>query len=347
MMKVFITGTPEVSDSLIMDVCEELNIPKGVLDFIPSKIISQSELKRIDKGFNKFKSSELLSFKDFFKICEGYRHSNNINDTDFTVVLTSIRNQSNWFSACDNRNIFIDTNDWDRFTGKNPKYGICYQVIENIFQSLIGINYENAATHPNVHFENDGCINDFCKEKLNVVIKLRMADICFKCQQKAEEYKVDNNILNNIQDIMESIRKNVRMLNTYEKVNLEKVIIDRKGNIKIGSKKINLNELPSTLFIFFLNRNEPISKTSLKQYFRKIFEIYEKIDGHGKRETIENLIDPNGKAFRQNKWRVNSAIGKSINETLLGYYIIDEVEGNKYFISLSQEHKDIDDNFTL
>jgi hypothetical protein len=174
-----------------------------------------------------------------------------------------------------------------------------------------------------------------------------MADICFKCQQKAEECKVDYNILNHIQDIMESIRKNVRMLNTYQKVNLEKVIIDKKGNIKIGSKKINMNELPSTLFIFFLNRNEAISKTSLKIYFRKIFEIYDKIDGHGNRETIEKLIDPNGKAFRQNKWRVNSAIGKSINENLLGYYIIDEVEGNKYFISLSKEYKDIDENFTL
>ncbi len=346
-MKVYITGTPEITKSLINDVCKELNAPKGVLNFIASDILSQSQLNKIDKKYNKIKTIDSLTFIDLFKICDGYRNLHDINHDEFIVVLTSIRNQSNWFSATQNRNIFIDANDWDQFTGKNPKYGICYQVVENIFQSLIGIDYTNASNHPNIHFENDGCINDFCQEKKNVIIKLRTADICFSCQEKSKQIGVDSDIMNHIQDIMESIRKNVRMLNTYDNVKLEKVIIDKKGNIRIGEKMVDMKELPSTLFIFFLNHQQPISKTSLKRYFDKILEIYEKVDGRGNSNTIEKLIDPNGKAFRHNKWSANYAIGQLLKESVVGYYIIDEVVGNKYFISLSQEYKEIDDNLTL
>jgi hypothetical protein len=346
-MNIYITGTSDITNSLISEVCEELNKPKGVIYFKTNETLTQSELSKIDSGFKKLKTIDSLTFIELFKICEGYRNLYRINEEDFVVVLTSIRNQPNWFSATQNRNIFIDVNDWNQFTGKNPKYGISYQVVENIFQSLIGIDYKNANNHPNIHFDNIGCINDFCKEKKNVIIKLRTADICLSCQEKSNDIGIDNNIMNHIQEIMESIRKNVRMLNTYENVKLEKVTIDSKGNIKIGRKKIEMKELPSTLFIFFLNKHVPISKTSLKKHFSKILDIYEKVDGRGNTDTIEKLIDPNGKGFRQNKWRVNYAIGNSISESLLGYYIIDEVEGNKYFISLSQEYKEIHNNLTL
>ncbi len=346
-MKVYITGTTEINKSLIQEVCDELNAPKGLMSFGALDVISQKELSKIDKSFNNINMIDSLFFTDLFKICDDYRHENNIKDDEFVILLTSIRNNANWFSATKNRNVFIDINDWDKFTGKNPKYGISYQVVENIFQSLIGIDYTNAPSHPNVHIENDGCINDFCQNKLKVVIKLRTADICLSCQKKAAELSVDKNIMNNIQEITENIRKNVRKLNTYNNVRLEKVTINKNGKIKIGNKKIEINELPSTLFIFFLNQEKPTSKTSLKKYFRKIYEIYGKVNGRGNKDTIENLINPNGKAFRQNKWRVNHAIGNSISESLLGYYIIDEVEGEKYFISLSKEYKEIDENMTL
>lgn len=346
-MNIYITATPDIPTSLIEDVCKELNQVKGVMNFIPTNSLTQIELKRIDTSLENINNEGLFPFTKFFNICHGYRLIKNLNDSDFAVVLTSIRNSQNWFSASESRNIFIDTNDWNQFTGKDPKYGICYQIIENVFQSLIGITHNNAEGHPNVHLENIGCINDMCGKKSTVILKLRTADICPSCQEKASELGVDWNIMNQIQEIMESIRKNVRSLNTYSEVKLEKVIIDKTGKITVGTKEIGMNELPSTLFIFFLNQQRAISKTSLQGLKREILRIYERVKGKGDEETIERLIDPNGKAFRHNKWCVNDALENILNESLLGYYIIDEVADKKYIIHISPEFREIDPTLIL
>jgi hypothetical protein len=346
-MNIYITATPEINKEMIDSVCNELNIVNGEIKFIPQNSLNNIQLKQIDSTLFNHDLNAAASFKSLFKICSIYRLINSISEEDFVVLLTSIRNEDNWFSATEKRNVFIDINDWDKFTGKDPKYGISYQVIENLFQSLIGISHYNSINHPNVHFENDGCINDFCQDKSKVIIKLRTADICSLCQEKARTEGVNIKILNQIQYIMESIRRNVRNLNTFNEIRPEVITVDQRGRISIGDKIIEINKLPSTLYIFFLNQNSPIKKTGLRQFFRYILSVYERLNGRGNTNTIDKLIDPNGKAFRQNKWHVNSVIANTINESIVGYYIIDEVEDNKYFINLPQEYKNLDNSLLI
>jgi len=347
-MNIYITATPEILPILIDDVCSELNQVKGVMNFIRANQLTQVQLSKIDKSFENLEQINWVPFNKLFSICQVYRGViKDVKDDDFLVLLTSIRNEKNWFSATENKNIFIDVNDWDQFTSKNPKYGISYQVVENIFQSLIGIYHNNAVGHPNVHEDKTGCINDMCIAKSEVIFKLRMGDICVSCQQKAEEFNVNWKIINHIKGILESICKNVKSLYTKKTIEFEVVKIQKGGKITIGSDDIKMKELPAALFIFFLNKEEPIAKKTLKKFKNEIHKLYDLVNGRGDSKTIDRLVDQYGDAFRKNKWCVNEALANVLNETLLGYYIIDEVAEKKYIINLDKDYREIDNNFKI
>ena len=65
-------------------------------------------------------------------------------------------------------NIFIYGEEWEYYTKKDAKYGIAYQVLENIFQSLIDLNIDDVDNEPNIHVPSIGCINDMCMDKVDV-----------------------------------------------------------------------------------------------------------------------------------------------------------------------------------
>ena len=49
------------------------------------------------------------------------------------------------------KNIFIYGLDWEYYTKHDDKYGIAYQVVENIFQSQIELNIDDVDNEPNIH----------------------------------------------------------------------------------------------------------------------------------------------------------------------------------------------------
>lgn len=341
-MKIFITGTPEIQFSLIEEVCNELNAVKGVMAFFPTIQLKQKELSSLNNSFNNLDQRESMSFDMFFSLCQTNRAFHKLDEDDFIVILSSIRNEKDWFSATKNKDIFIDTNDWGQYTNNNPVCGIAYQVIENIFQSLLGIYYDNAETHPNVHFENEGCINDFCDDKKSIKLKLRTADICKSCEQKANDLNISSEILDQIEAILKNIQENVRNLKRNKNIKFELINVTSRGEVIIGSKIIQMSSLPRTLFITFLKQTEAISKTSLGSKKDEILKIYEILKGSGNESAIDRLVDPNGKTFRQSKWAVNYALGNELDQTILSEYVIDEEKNNKYLIRISPEYRKLE-----
>ena len=341
-MNVYITGTPEIPFTLIEDVCKVLNAPKGLMRFIPTVQLKQKELSSLNNSFDHLDQKESMSFDMFFSLCQINRTFHKLYEDDYIVVLSSIRNEQDWFSATKNKDIFIDTNDWDQFTGNNPIYGITYQVVENIFQSLLGIFYNNAKGHTNVHLENEGCINDFCEDKKSIKLKLRTADICKSCEQKANELNVSSEILDQIEVILKNIQENVRNLKRNKNIKFELINVTSRGEVIIGSKIIQMSSLPRTLFITFLKQTEAISKTSLGSKKDEILKIYQILKGSDNESAIDRLVDPNGKTFRQSKWAVNYALGNELDETILSEYVIDEEQNNKYLIRISPEYRKLE-----
>ncbi|MBK8622849.1 MAG: hypothetical protein IPN79_14125 [Saprospiraceae bacterium] len=201
-MNVHLIKTPEYAMEKHLEVFNFLSSFHGPLQFTCSDYEFYEQdfpfLKKyrpdfVFKNVNEGKKNNFipeagfpLSWRELFSLCDDYRQKTNLPSEDFVVLLTGRRNGLNWFSNVTNKNIFVHTDDWDIITKSNPKYPIAYQVIENIIQSLMGLEYSEG-DNEYIHMEPIGCMNDFCQNKIQILIKLRTADICPRCLDKIKQ----------------------------------------------------------------------------------------------------------------------------------------------------------------
>ena len=223
-------------------------------------------------------TTEILVFNAFFNLCETYRTIKEIPDDEYVVIVTSIKNDKDWFSAFNGNNIFIHGEEWEYYTKHDAKFGISYQVLENIFQSQIDLNIYDIDNEPNIHLESIGCINDMCMNKTDVMLKLRTADICNACITRAEEKNMNPLVLEHILTSIENLRENFVNSNRIKsKVKPLPVYVDPKRRIKIGEKNVDIVPLQKVLFIFFLKNLQGVETKLLYQQEDNLFELYQEI----------------------------------------------------------------------
>lgn len=351
-MKVHITSTPEYSKENIDAVASVLSQVPGEIQFVAGEPLAIDDIIQINERFLDPDQIESLTFDELFALCRIYRIGKpNIKD-DFVVVLTKISNDRRWFSAFARNNIFVDVNDWAYITESDGKYGIAYQVIENVFQSLSGIQIDDLENEPNIHFHSIGCINDMnSSRKEDVALKLRQGYICPSCRRRAITSGVKGSIILHIYDLINHIR--VELMNFDElldEVVPDPVKVDKLGNITIGQMSLELNYLCKTLFIFFLKQQDGVSTIRLKDFEEKFYEIYIKIRPGGLRRVIKNLCsdDADGNTFEKNRSDLNKALTKQLGKRLSEFYVIDnfDVDGqHEYKVKLSPDYRNIDPRF--
>lgn len=210
-MKVHITATPEITPNEIDEIIAVLSAVKGEITFISGVPFTARQMRLRFHDYNGSENVDPFSFADFFHLCDSYSSNNNLPEDEFVVVLSSIQNEKEYISAFKNNYIFVRTTDWEKITKKDAKYGIAYQIVENIFESLIGIDIDNVDNDPNVHHSSIGCMTDMCDYENDVILKLRTAYICDSCLDRAVENNVNNRIILQIQLIIDNIR--VEMMN--------------------------------------------------------------------------------------------------------------------------------------
>ena len=346
-MKVHITATPEISIEEIKIIASILKEVPGDILYFESEPLTYEQLEFIDAKFQNYSEIELLTFDDLFNIIGKSRIMKAIKREDFLVLLTTKTNSKYWFSGTSNRNIFVDTKGWEYITGNDSKYGISYQIIENIFQSLIGIDYNNALTDPNVHHLSTGCINDMCQRKLEIIAKLRNAYICVSCQHRANEMNVSNILLSQILTTIEKIRTGLINYNLILNAPEPKpTLVSERGVIKIGDTEINLPKIPKTLFTFYLANLDGVRADSLKEshYKDKLIAIYHFYRKGGKKESIDKLClpyDNEGSTFPKVRWEVNKYLILTLDRILSEFYVINSYPSGKhniYKIKLPKEY---------
>jgi hypothetical protein len=356
-MKVYLIKTPEYDNENLEEVQELLSSFDGPLKFVADKYdfnptqfpflhkfredfrfpAYESDIRKID--FQKERGKP-LSWRELFSLCEFYRSTFNIQSNDFVVLLTLRKNALNWFSNCDeNKNIFIHSGDWEYYTKSPQKFPVAYQVVENVMQHLMRLDTEQLP-NPNIHKEPLGCMNDFCQDKQQVILKLRTADICNDCLSKMQEENVDNETVNQAIGIFEVIRNQLLFKQGFTRnLNPKPIKIQNSGEIFIGDKKINLNPLESTLFIFFLKHKEGISLSDLRAHREELFKIYKKIRPSAEESKIKELIKPYHEdgTFSVNKTRLNKKLKSELGEPLANFYYIDGNRGEAFKISISPD----------
>ena len=362
-MNVYITHTPEFPADKVDEVISLLQGIPGELKFVERKQLTKDQYKLLDNRFEDFSGIDVLSFKEYFNLVDRFRTILESKNDDFVIMITTIQHNLNWFSGFKNKDIFVRGGEWDIISNVDSKFGIAHQCIENIFQSLMGLDILNYKTDPNIHMEAIGCINDFCRYKPDILKKLKSADICESCDNRFRQNGGSDIILSHIISIIEKIRKEFVISKRFtDQLKLDIVKVDSDGKISIGNNILELDVLPRVLYIGFLKHLEGLQNNKLCEN-RKIFEeIYPKVktDREPDPDAVRNMVCKKSEiehakvyhkpTFETYRSKVKGALIKSLGKILSDFYHIKYVEDQNhnmlFKVALSKGLTDIDKKFT-
>jgi hypothetical protein len=363
-MKIYLIKTPEYELESFGQVAELLESYDGPLEFI-------STLYEFDRNKFYFLQYDLfphhnfrfpsidttikfdperdnpLSWRELFSLCNFYRELLRIEKNCFVVLLTNRSNSLNWFSAKDEeRNIFVHTAGWNQYTHVDSKYPIAYQVVENIMQSLMKAD---TVRIPNdyVHEPLKGCMNDFCNNKNEVLIKLQTGNICQACIKKIQNENVNSGILQQAKSIFSGIRNEFIFKVGEQPANPSSIVVSSNAEIMLPefNLEINLSPLFKTLYIFYLKHTEGVRLNELYDFENEILSLYKKLTVHDDNEEVEArikaLIDPVGGSFSQKKSKLNKIVTDLLGDQLAKHYRIEGAPGNAFKINLPSNLIDI------
>ena len=174
------------------------------------------------------------------------------------ILLTEHANYENWFVGYDPNqkgNYFIHTEGWDHFTSVDPRYPICYHIASTLLKHSMFDNPQEMGNY--MHYQSKGCMMDFCRDKSEVMLKLRTADVCRDCQKLIFDKKIPHLQLRYTFDMMESIRRQLLYKDRYEllrqaspmhvKGRLQKIYLPEMGMLQV-----NLTPTERAVYLLFL-----------------------------------------------------------------------------------------------
>lgn len=331
-MKAIITSTPEVELELINSVCEILSASIGPISFQTAEPVNSRMLKREVEKYSTPQSIEVLTSDELFSICAINRDANNLEDQDFLVLLTSIKTAEEWLSFSNGgiRDLVVDTNDWDEYSNVDSKFGIAHQIVASIFHSFLKYSAVGILDENSTHKRSVGCLMDYCDERSDVMYKLRTGYICPDCVRKALDRSMSKEVLVQLHSIIQRLRTDFIQFEFLQSlVEPLKLHVDKQLNITVGDKMIDLQPLPKTLYLYFLEMTEQggvvkdtMNNDSTKEVMTKLYRLIRK---GGEIEKIYSLCldydDPNS-TFKFNKSILNKRIKEVVGKDLSPFYII-------------------------
>lgn len=375
-MKVFITGTPAIEITLINSVIELLSKVKGPISLHAIDPLEKESIQLVVRQFvEDGVTTERLEFDELINISQLYRLKYNVDKDDVLVILTSIQMvhrfnataNKNWFSYYRGNNIVVKTIGWDRFVGNKLEVAISHQVIENLFQTHIGLGFSD------YHMESKGCINDFCDNESDIVFKMMSGRICPECLESAINKNFKLEYLDQIRTLLNQIRDRFQI---FERLD-SKIEEEAKGiavevtndfTFLFDGIEVKFQPIHKTIYLFFLlHVNENIRTSNLKSsnYSKKLLKIHALVKKGGSEKAIYTLLGlefNDGHLVSSNLGEINKDllkdyrhdIFKILNSTLgrakSEYFRIDsylEEKGHANLLSLDSNQINIDNSILL
>lgn len=359
-MKIHLTRTPEYPIEHFQEVVELLQAFGGELEFVAKE---QIKYKSSDENIPEFVPDDILkkvaydyihdisssaSWNNLFRICQNYRAYCNISSDDFVVLLTPKRNEHNWFGGIEQKakNIFIHTSDWELFIKSHHKYPVAYLIVAYVIRFLMKFDTKD--------FENSwhkfplGCINDFCQNKKEIILKLRTGDICGDCLEKMQKENVNTAIISQALTIFEGIRKQMLFKQGFQQnIKISRLLITPDYRIFLpdfGNIEIKLSVLQKIVYFLYLKYQNGISFPEFADYKSELWEMYQTISPQENLDKMKKSVDSlcdrfdNSLSGKISKIRLEfqNKIG-NINPKLLDSYCIIGENGEKKKISLDRQ----------
>lgn len=268
-MKVLLIRDQSVSEEFISEVHALLVKVEGAVQFR----IAPTPL---DTG-----SSKILSWKELFHGLGNYC-GNQFSD-DFCFLLTKKNNEKGFFGFINPANKsqgFVHAGDWHRYLNCPEEIPTAYHIIALILQKHIFPDL--ASLQENLHKSPIGCINDFCQNKKEVILKLRTGDLCPTCMEKLLP-SLALPILHQFLEILESLR--LRMLfaqNMKQFLKPSRLELTNNYNLRFpdfANLEIRLRPLEKVVYTLFYRYPEGLPLNQLTDYKEEMKQIYQEVSG--------------------------------------------------------------------
>jgi hypothetical protein len=375
-MKVILTRTKDFETEYFENVLNLLNAYPGTIDFIDggtldlddpygfkifnSKTTFEHQEQVVithclsEETYHSYKrpifpfKKKVYTWKQLFNTVEVYKSENEIDLNDFVFLLTNQYNDKNWFAFIgpSMRTGFIHTDDWPWFFGDNTeiRYPIAYEVIAWVIRGLMYRNQKEIVE--GFHKKTVGCINDFCKNKKEITIKMRTADVCEVCMQEMKNKDVPPHYLNQLFSIMDGIRANLMFRKRVSLINKpSRIKIDLEAKkiflVDFGNLDIRLNPKELSLYLLFFRYKEGIALNSLLDYQNELFQIYHMISGRENTlemsKTILLLTNYLDGELNTTLSRIKSKFTKALGIELANHYFIQSLPSGVHGIPMNRE----------
>ena len=288
------------------------------------------------------------TWEQLFAECDHYRQVNSIPQTDIVVLLTDKANDTNWFGGVSPsmKNYFVQTSNWGHYFGNDidVRFPIAYEVIVWVMRYYMFA--DNQEIWNGVHKKSIGCIMDFCEEKLQIILKMRTADVCESCMNKFIERDVPVLYTRQFFDILDGIRKSMTFRGRSVLLKQPSKLEIRGRNKKmlftdLGNLELPLNPKEKTLYLLFLKNQKGIKLINLKDYKTDLLKDYSILFNLSDRNMIEKvvneLIDHKKNEINVIISRINRKIKSAVGESLYDFYCIQGDRGEKKGIKLDRE----------
>ena len=302
-------------------------------------------------------TEKVYSWEDLFGVCIQYRMDNKIPADEQVFLLTDKKNEQNWFGAADKRtlnNYFIDCSDWHYyFKGFDVRFPITYCIAGWLMRKVIFSSADEMLNA--LHMQSIGCLMDFCREKKEIALKMRTADICDQCLSYSEKNDSNRVYMNQLMKIMDGVRSNLmfrersRYLQTNSRLEF-RGMMHKMYLTDLGDLQVNLNPKERALYLVYLNHPEGIRRAELIDFRNELKQYYAFFSNMWDINQIDSAIDLLTNALEQNFMQVLSRIRRKFRETVgeeqYKDYSIESHDGI-YKISLDRELISFDENAKL
>jgi hypothetical protein len=300
-----------------------LRLPKEMISNEICYSISEYQISQEAHYEEAPKRITRLKWDDIFEQCDIFRNLHDISDIEFVVLLTDKGNEYNWFAAPDpkgKRNGFVQTSGLGFYLPGLSRSSIVYLIITHILRHLMFSNVKEMAD--GVHYKSVGCMNDFCGNKPELIIKLRTADLCSDCVKRLEEKQVDPLLATQAFEIMEAMRAEVLFRDRYSLLKKPSRMTISGPNFTIkfpdlANIELKLDKVEKTFYLFFLDKPNGVKINTLDEHREELIELYLKVSPTSDRTTAIRRI--NERTDNSNTQKISetiSKIRKKINDLL-------------------------------
>jgi hypothetical protein len=293
-------------------------------------------------------------WSQFFKTCKAYREFNDIPAQDLVFLLTNAMNKKNWFGSIDEsmRNFFVHTADWPFFFKmlNKPIYPIAYEIVVWILRSMMFTHREEILDH--VHDQPLGCINDFCVQKDQIILKMRTGDICLDCMDQIVKNDVPPPILRQIQNTLNDIRQHILFSRTKNVYLMDSPLLVSKQQKTLqfpdySPTKARLNPKELSLYLLYLNHPEGIALNCVTDHQEELLSYYKDVSGQVDLQrmstTVSLLSSYNEQELSVTLSRIRKKIKNAIGTEFSKKYLIDPLPNGTHGILISRERVRIAD----